>query len=170
MTDGIGKGVASQLGNLVKDIATEVVKAPVKIAGFDPGTQEAKGAGSGGKAHAQGSQQQTRQPSEQIDPMAILREKDEAERQKGLSQARDLLRQFTKPDQSQDPNAPKNIYEAKQLEELEKQKQEIEQEKQNARQILNQPSFKAKRGNLFGKKVKQQKAFGSEQSKNAVHQ
>lgn len=163
MTDGIGKGIASQLGNLAGDIATEVAYTPAKIAGFDVGSGEKKGVGIGGKAHGQ-IPQQTRQPQEQID-IEHLRQKDEGERQKGLSQARDLIRQFNRPQQEQ----PDSLEHQRKVEELQKEQDEIERMKADAK-ILRFGSSKSKRGNLFGKKVKQQKTFGSEQSKNAIHQ
>ncbi|RJR15077.1 hypothetical protein C4579_03350 [Candidatus Microgenomates bacterium] len=174
MTDGIGRGVAGQLGDLGKDIVSEVVSVPAKLTGFDSGsgTQEKKGSGAGSSKGATASQQSpNKQPSEHVDILGQLAQKDEIEKAKKLAQLRQQLsQQFTKPQSQEDPNQPKNIHEAQQLEELEKQKQEIEEERKKARMTLQDTGSKQKRGNLFGQKVKKQKQFGSEQSKNAVHQ
>ena len=173
MTDGIGRGVAGQLGDLGKDIVSEVASVPAKLTGFDSGsgTQEKKGTGAGSsKGQTAHQPTQNKQPSEQVDILGQLAQKDEVEKAKKLAQLRQqLAQQFSKP-QPEDPNQPKNIHEAQQLEELEKQKQEIEEEKKKAQMVLQDTGAKQKRGNLFGQKVKKQKQFGSEQSKNAVHQ
>lgn len=164
MANGIAKGIARQLGQLGSDIVTEVVKTPAKIAGFDTGTQETKGAGTGGKVHGQ-AHVPTKQPQEQID-LGALRQKDEIEKQKHLARVRqELAQQFKQSTQKPE----ETLEHQRKMEELQKEQEEIERMKADAK-ILRFGSSKPKRGNLFGKLVKKQKTFGSEQSKNAVHQ
>lgn len=163
MSDGIVKGVGEQLGKLGSDIVSEVAKTPAKLAGMDQGTQEVKGSGGSGKQQSSSSSAHNSQPSEQIDPLAIIRQKDEVEKQKGLQAARQLLQQFSTPHNAPQPTRKEEL----ELEELEKQKAEIKAQQEQARQTLQSTGSKKPRGDLYGIKAKK---FAGEQGKNVVSQ
>lgn len=153
MVDGVAKGVGEQLGQLGKQIVTEVAKTPAKIVGLD------ETLGSSGSSKSQQTNK-TQRPAaqEKVKPMQELAQKDEVEKQKQLAQARRLLQQFAEL-QKEEPSVKEKL----ELEELEKKKKEIEEEKKKAKQVLVQPQAKQARGDLYGVKGKQ---FGGEVGKN----
>jgi len=165
MADGIGKAVGQQLGELGKQIVKDIAKVPGQLTGFtDVGTQETKGQGAG--ASKQSSQQTAppKTPTENVNPLAALEQQEQIEKAKKLERVRqELAAQFKKPVGVEDQ--PKTAFEEQKLEDLEKQKLEIKKMQEQAKQL--QPmSSKAKRGNLFGTRIKQQKRFGDERGKN----
>lgn len=160
MSDGIAKGVGEQLGELGKQIVTEVTQVPAKITGMDQGgTNETVGQGPGGAQTGQAAKQQAHNEQEKI---AEVTRKEEAEKQQKISEARKLIQQFTKP---REPEP--SIREKLELEELEKKKQEIEEEKEKVKKILKPTPSRQPRGGLFGIKAKQ---FGGEVGKNVKSQ
>lgn len=161
MADGIAKGVGEQLGELGKQIVKDIASVPGKLTGLDSsGVDESSGSTMGGKqqqVQKQSAQQVQKQAA--VQRMAQIKQKDEAEKQKQLAQARDLLRQFTQPQGEQEMT----VAQKQEMEEMEKKKKEIEEEKQAAAKIL--PRFRGKRarGDLYGIKGKQ---FTGETGKN----
>ncbi len=165
MTDGIGKAIGSQLGELGKQIVSDVVKVPGQLTGMDSGTNETKIKGTGGKKSKTSQQVRpiTKTATENIDPLLKLKQKEEVERQRKLDSIRqELSQQFSRPTE---PNAG-SVREQIELEEMEKKRKEIEEEKEKAKKVLNQPSSKRKKG-MFGIAAK---VFGGEKGKNVVSQ
>lgn len=160
MADGIAKGIGEQLGNLGKQIVTEVAKTPAKIIGLDEtlGSSSSKGA----KGQKQTVKKATPQESADAKIAEIMR-KDETEKQKQLARARQLLQQFINPPREAEPNLREKL----EMEETEKKKQEIEMEKQKAKTVLSQVASKRPRGDLYGTRAKK---FGGEVGKNVKSQ
>lgn len=165
MPDGIAKGIGEQLGNLGKQIVTDIAKTPAKIAGMDvTGPNETVGTGSGkSKKAAPQIKPQTAKTEESVNPLDVLRQNDEVEKQKQLAQARRLLQQFIEPIKQEEPS----IREKLEMEEMEKRKKEIEEEKKKAQKELPKVATKRPAGDLFGRKSKQ---FGGEVGKNVKSQ
>ena len=159
MVDGVAKGVGEQLGQLGKQIVTEVAKAPAKIVGFD----ETLGSSSSGKGQPVKQQQTRAHPGEQKDPLQQLAKQDALDKQKQLAQARQLIQQFIRPDEK----SAQTLEEKLELEELEKKRKEIEEERKKAEMVIRQSSSKRPRGDLFGVKAKK---FGGEVGKNVKAQ
>lgn len=166
MSDGIAKGIGEQLGGLGKQIVQEVTQLPVKLTGMDVKAPDEKmGDGTGAKKQQSVQQKsgQTKLQGETFNPLELLKQKEEAEKKQKLAEARRLLQQFIEPPSREEPG----IKEKLELEEMEQKKKEIEEEKKKAKQTLQQPSSKVKRGNLYGIKSKQ---FGGETGKNVKSQ
>jgi hypothetical protein len=160
MPDGIARGVGEGLVQLGKQIVADVVKTPAKIVGLD----ETLGLGGGKQQKGQKTKTQVQgKTGEGMDQIQQMKQQDEVEKQKKLSQARQLLQQFIKPQGQPEPS----IREQLEMEEMEKRKKEIQEERIKAQQNLPPPSSKAKRGNLYGIK---QKVHGSELGKNTKSQ
>ncbi|HCM37803.1 MAG: hypothetical protein UV61_C0008G0060 [Candidatus Gottesmanbacteria bacterium GW2011_GWB1_43_11] len=161
MADGIAKGIGEQLGELGKQIVTEVANVPAKITGLDStGTNETTGQGAGAAKPVSGQKTSASKPMQRA--ISEIAQKDEIEKQKRLFETRQLLKQFSQPQASE-----QSIKEKLELEELEKQKKEIAAEKKKARAILPKLWSKPKSGNLYGIKAK---AFGGEVGKNVKAQ
>lgn len=166
MADGIAKGIGEQLGQIGKAIATDIAKVPSQIIGLDKsgGTNETSGQGTGGKKQQQKPNPQNIQRAAG-DPnrLAELEQQDAIERQKQMSKARDMLRQFTQPTQQSEPS----VYERLQQEKMQEEQAKMEKAKSEQSNSLPMPSSKPKRGNLHGIKSKQ---FGGELGKNVKSQ
>lgn len=166
MGDGIAKGIGEQLGQLGKQIATDIAKVPSQIVGLDKsgGTNETVGSGGGSKKQ-QGKTNQSNMQRAGGDPnkLAELERNDAIERQKQMSKARQMLQQFTQPQGQAEPSLREKI----EMEEMEKRKKEIEEERKKAQSALPQTSSKRPKGDLYGKKAKQ---FGGEMGKNVKSQ
>lgn len=166
MGDGIARGIGSELGNLGKQIAQEIVQVPAKITGMDAGTNEVTGTGTGGKKAQKGQSTQANRtasmPGEYRDPLSAIRQKDEVEKQKQLALARQLLQKFMHP-QQEEPS----LKQKQEMEEMEKRKKEIKEENEKAKKQLPQMTAKRPRGDLYGVKAKQ---FGGEKGKNVKAQ
>ena len=162
MSDGIAKGVGEQFGQLGQQIIKDIASVPAKITGLDVGTNEGVTSGSA-KQNWRQQKQITPKPSEKIDPILVMKQKDEIERQKQLAEARKLLEQLINPQQQTTPSIREQI----EMEEMEKKKKEIEEEKKKAKKQLPLVATRAKRGNLFGIKSKQ---FAGEVGKNVKSQ
>lgn len=161
MADGISKGVGEQLGSLGKQIVWEVTNLPAKLSGMDA-PDEKKGEGQGTSAQGQKKTKgQTKSHGQGFNPIELLKQQDEIKKQKELAFTRQVIREFMRPQGQQ------SVQQKEQLEELEKRKQEIAEEKQKMQKVLQQPSAKPKRGNLFGIKAKR---FAGEQGKNVKAQ
>ncbi|MEK7166558.1 MAG: hypothetical protein AAB874_07155 [Patescibacteria group bacterium] len=162
MGDGIAKGIGEQLGQLGKQVATDIAKLPGVLTGLDTGsTNEAAAKGTGGAQPGQKAANAQDPVSANINHLA---RQDEIAKQRELAQARQLIQRFLNP---QEPAGVKTPKEQMELEELEKKKLEIEEEKKQAKAVLQPMATKAKRGNLFGIKSKQ---FGGEVGKNVKSQ
>lgn len=160
MANGIAKGVGEQLGQLGKQIVTEVAQVPAKITGMDSGgTNEGLGQMAASAKQAQAAKKQQAQVEQK--KIQDITRRDEVEKQRKLAEARQLLKQFSALPQEQ------SIAEKQELEELEKKKQEVIIERERAKKILRPASSKPKRGNLFGIKSKQ---FAGEVGKNVKSQ
>ncbi len=167
MPDGIKSGIGEQLGNLGKQIATEVINIPAKITGMDGGTtNETAGSGTGGKQKGQkgthSAQSGTNIFGLPRTPEQIAAE-DALEKQKKLAEARRLLQQFIQPQGQSEPT----LAEKQEMEEMEKNKKEIEEEKKKAKSVLPVVASKRPRGDLYGAKAKK---FGGELGKNVKSQ
>lgn len=153
MSDGIVKGVGEQLGELGKQVISEVAKTPATLVGLD----ETLGVSKSG--NSQGTSVSTTQKPEDASPsIELLKQQDEQKKQQELEKARSLIAQF-----SQGPVPEKTISQQQELEDLEKRKEGIKKEKLKAKMILPNTGSKPKRGNLFGIRAKQ---LGSEIGKN----
>lgn len=159
MADGIAKGIGEQLGQLGKQIATDIAKVPAQIVGLDKSGGNTNEGGSGGNPASQKSGGQGQTPSSSgIDRITELKQQDEREKQQALAQARRLLQQINQPGGQPAPT----IQETLEMEKMEDRKKEIEDEKKKAKP-LQQATSKRPRGDLYGKKSKQ---FGGELGKN----
>lgn len=164
MSDGIGKGIGEQLGQLGKQIVTDIAKVPAKITGLDTGgTDETVGQGTGGKKSTGFTQQKPPPKSAETQRIEEIVRQDEAEKQKKLAQARRLLQQFIEPQQKSVPTLQEKL----EMEEMERKKKEIEEEKKKAQKQLPVVVGKRPRGDLFGMKAKK---FGGEVGKNVKAQ
>ncbi len=160
MVDSVAKGVGEQLGQLGKQIVTEVAKTPAKIVGID------ETLGSGGTSPNPKNPPSPQKKSGDANSASIeaLKQKDELEKARQLQKARELLKQFTQLQGESD-----STYETRlKMEELEKKKKEIVEEKKKAMK-LPFISTRPERGNLYGRGVRP-KSSGTEVGKNIKSQ
>ncbi len=164
MSDGIGSAVGQQIGEIGKQVAKDLVSIPRSMVGLKNDGGSINETASQGKNTA--NQQQTAKPNasrgEQIDEIANLKQQEDIDKQRKLSEIRRRLELLMNPQRQHE----KSIHEIQQEEELEKKKLELRKMKEEAKQ-LKQIVSKRPRGDLYGVKAKR---FGGEQGKNVVAQ
>jgi hypothetical protein len=144
MKTGIAKQIIGSFEDIGKDVAREVVKAPVDIAGA-----MLEGLGTTKSSSGKG---QTQTPSKILNPekdssLGKLEKTDDTEVKKQIARA--ALEQI-----SQKPDRAPTVWERLNREEEEKKKREKERSELEGKQ-LQKMSQKKKRGNLYGVKQKQ---------------
>jgi hypothetical protein len=156
MSDGIAKGVGESLGNLGKQIITDVAKMPAQIVGLD----ETMGSGGGKSQKGQTNQKPKMGVGQNSEPdINRMAQEDEIKKQQELQQARRLLSQIS----GQPVNSEPTVYEQIQRENAQK-KEDLKNRQQAENMQLKQVSTRPRRGNLMGKQT------GSETKKNVVAQ
>lgn len=159
MANGISKGIGEQLGELGKQVATDIAKTPAKIVGLD----ETVGQGTGGKGQKPPPIKKRNLIEELVgkprtpEELEQLKVQQKADDQKKIAMARRLLQNISQP-ASQGPSRQEQ-----EMAEMEKQRAAIEKQRKQLNSSLPQVSSKPKRGNLYGVK---QKKFGGELGKN----